>query len=182
MGRKLHTIKVFWNKYQQLLSIMQTQQNAMKGIFNSSLFSLSSYCSGSATYSRREWWVPSPPPRLSNRRWKQGKEDALPATAGTAEWDLNPILTQISAKPSRDESPVCIFAELTSSGGEFTSQSLFLRAKPNQSPTLLKIILYATFAWGANLSPPPHTSTTVISDLDLGLTCSSYWQLYIKDN
>lgn len=93
------------------------------------------------------------PPRLSNRLWEQGKKDALPATMGTAWWDLNPSSPGSRPSPRRDESPACVSAELTSSGGDFTSHPLFLRAKPSQSPTLLKIILYATFAWGANLSP-----------------------------
>lgn len=61
-------------------------------------------------------------------------------------------------------------------GENFTSHHFFLRAQPSQSPTLLKIIWYATFAWGADLRV---SGATVASDLDLRLTCSSCSQLYI---
>lgn len=154
-----HTIKIFWNKYYQLLPGIEIQQNAITGIFNASLFSLGSYCSSSATYSQREWQVafsPTPSlPRLSNRRWEQGKEDASPATTGTAGWDFSLILTRISDKPQRGWEPSMHLCRAHQLGGRFhLPPPLFLTAKPNRSPTLLSIILYITmFAWGADLRP-----------------------------
>lgn len=182
-----HTIEIFWNKYYQLLSSTQIQQNAIKGIFNASLFSLGSYCSSSATYSQREWHVAFSPtlslPRLSNRRWEQGKEDASPATTGTAGWDFNLILTQISDKPRQGWEPSMHLCGAHQLGGRFHLPSPLPYGKVQlKSHIIINDSAYYNVCLGSWSQPLPHTSTTVASDLNLGLTCSSYSQPCIKSN
>lgn len=139
------TIKVFWNKYYQLLSTMQIQQSAIKGIFNASLFSLSGYCSASATYSQREWRVPSLPASAESRERRMLYQPSRARQDGILGFKSHP-------HPDLSQAPAGIYFCWAHQLGGSASYPLFLKRKPSQSLILLKIILHATFAWGANLS------------------------------
>lgn len=147
-----HTIKVFWNKYYQLLPSTQIQQNAIKGIFNASLFSLGNYCSANAIYSQRN-----------------GKCLLLPSSCLTGiESRERRMLNQlpwvlvmgfkshphgISAEPQQEWEPSMYFCWAHQLEEWFHLSSPLLLGKSQSESTLLKRILHATFALGAHLSP-----------------------------
>lgn len=89
-------MKISPKKRYQLLPSTQTQQKAIKGIVNASLFALSSYSSVSATSIQRELQVAFPPSCLT--RIKKRKAKGFTRHHQHCRM-LKSILTQTSAKP-----------------------------------------------------------------------------------
>lgn len=89
-------MKISPKKRYQLLPSTQTQQKAIKGIVNASLFALSSYSSVSATSIQRELQVAFPSQLSNTHQETKGKGFTRHHQLCRM---LKSILTQTSAKP-----------------------------------------------------------------------------------